>query len=89
MNIKKHDIVMWHSFLGDKEVRVIWVYNEEPKTLLVTTNLDDEQGHGPCFHAPTIDCEFLREGKEFTRVQTTQPVREDAPLKHVPQRGEM
>jgi hypothetical protein len=86
--ISKHDIVVWHSFTGDKEVRVIWVYNEEPKTLLVTTNLDDEQGHGPCYHAPTIDCEFLRKGPEFQRVIATKQAHHEAPIAHTTQRGE-
>lgn len=61
-----HDIVIWHSFNGDKTVRVLHVYREEPKTLLVTDNLDDEHGQGHCFHAPVRDCTFLRVGNDVT-----------------------
>ena len=69
MNFQQHDIVTWHTHKGDKICRVIHVYNEEPKTLLLTDNIDDETGLGSCFHAPQRDCTFIRNGEDITKSQ--------------------
>jgi hypothetical protein len=66
MGFKQHDIVLWHAHLGDIKCRVLHVYEEEPKTLLLTTNVDDPNGFGNCFHAPQRDCEFISEGTDVT-----------------------
>lgn len=63
---KTHDIVVWHAHTGDITCRVLHVYKEEPKTLLLTTNIDDPNGLGSCFHAPQRDCEFVRDGEDVT-----------------------
>jgi hypothetical protein len=71
------DIIVWHNIAhGPKEYRVVWVYNEEPKTLLITDNLDDLTRHGLCFHAPMHECQFVRKGIEFK--QTRKVVKHDA-----------
>lgn len=68
--IQIHDIIIWHNTVhGDKKFRVIWVYNEEPKTLLVTDNIDDENGYGNCFHAPMHECKFDHKGIEFKQTR--------------------
>lgn len=68
-----NDIIVWHNTVhGDKEYRIIWVYNEEPKTLLLTNNLDDPNGYGNCFHAPMHECDFVRKGMEFKQVRKNQ-----------------
>jgi len=66
---KQHDIIVWHAHTGDMMCRVVHVYDAEPKTLLLTDNLDDEVGLGKCFHAPQQDCTFVREGQDVTASQ--------------------
>ena len=66
MVFNKHDIVTWHTPRGDKTCRVLHVYNDNPKILLLTENIDDECGHGNCFHAPQQDCTFVRHGEDIT-----------------------
>jgi hypothetical protein len=66
MEFNQHDIVVWHAHTGDITCRVLHVYNEEPKTLLLTTNIDDSEGLGSCFHAPQTDCVFVRTGVDVT-----------------------
>ena len=67
MKFNQHDIIVWHAHTGPLTCRVLHVYDEEPKTLLLTDNIDDPEGLGKCFHAAQCDCEFIRTGEDITK----------------------